>query len=182
MTAKITADASGTKVTIGTAAEDALQIDATAKTIKALAPYQMNGNGPAFSAWTLANISLTASAFQLVNFDQEDFDTNNAFASGVFTPNVAGYYQVNFTVITSGGTNASIVIALFKNGVRYLDGQVGFVSGASENIGGSGSAVVYMNGTTDYLDVRVFTSSLPATIVGANRYNSNFSACLVRTA
>jgi hypothetical protein len=39
MTAKITADATGTKVTIGTAAEDALQIDSSAKTIKALAPY-----------------------------------------------------------------------------------------------------------------------------------------------
>jgi hypothetical protein len=45
MTAKITADATGTKVTIGTAAEDALQIDATAKTIKALAPYLLIG-GP----------------------------------------------------------------------------------------------------------------------------------------
>jgi hypothetical protein len=39
MTAKFTASADGTKVTIGTAAEDALQIDATAKIIKALAPY-----------------------------------------------------------------------------------------------------------------------------------------------
>lgn len=39
MTAKLTVSADGTKVTLGTAAEDALQIDATAKTIKALAPY-----------------------------------------------------------------------------------------------------------------------------------------------
>jgi hypothetical protein len=39
MTAKITADATGNLVTLGTAAEDALQIDATAKTIKALSPY-----------------------------------------------------------------------------------------------------------------------------------------------
>ncbi len=44
MTAKITADASGTKVTIGTAAEDALQIDATAKTIKALSPYKLSAD------------------------------------------------------------------------------------------------------------------------------------------
>jgi len=44
MTAKIKADASGTKVTIGTAAEDALQIDATAKIIKALAPYLLKGD------------------------------------------------------------------------------------------------------------------------------------------
>lgn len=41
MTAKITADATGTKVIIGTAAENALQIDATAKTIKALSPYKL---------------------------------------------------------------------------------------------------------------------------------------------
>ena len=41
MTAKLTASADGTKVTIGTAAEDALQIDATAKTISALAPYAL---------------------------------------------------------------------------------------------------------------------------------------------
>jgi len=39
MTAKITASADGLKVTIGTAAEDALQIDATAKTMKALTGY-----------------------------------------------------------------------------------------------------------------------------------------------
>jgi hypothetical protein len=42
MTAKITADAAGTKVLIGNAAENALEIDSTAKTIKALSPYQMN--------------------------------------------------------------------------------------------------------------------------------------------
>lgn len=39
MTAKIKADATGTKVIFGTAAEDALQIDSVAKTIAAIAPY-----------------------------------------------------------------------------------------------------------------------------------------------
>jgi hypothetical protein len=41
MTAKLTASADGSKVLIGTAAEDALEIDATAKTIKALSPYSL---------------------------------------------------------------------------------------------------------------------------------------------
>jgi hypothetical protein len=41
MTAKLTASADGSKVLIGTAAEDALEIDASAKTIKALAPYSL---------------------------------------------------------------------------------------------------------------------------------------------
>jgi hypothetical protein len=39
MTAKFSASADGSKVLIGTAAEDALQIDATAKTITGLTPY-----------------------------------------------------------------------------------------------------------------------------------------------
>lgn len=44
MTAKFSASADGTKVNIGNAAEDALQIDSTAKTIKALAPYLLKGD------------------------------------------------------------------------------------------------------------------------------------------
>jgi microcystin-dependent protein len=44
MTAKITADADGTKVLIGNAAENALEIDSAAKTIKALAPYLFNAD------------------------------------------------------------------------------------------------------------------------------------------
>jgi len=42
MTAKLTASADGSKVLIGTAAENALEIDATTKTIKALSPYLFN--------------------------------------------------------------------------------------------------------------------------------------------
>lgn len=53
MTAKFSANADGTKVTIGNAAEDALQIDSTAKTIKAVAPYTMTP-GP------LAGLSLAS--------------------------------------------------------------------------------------------------------------------------
>lgn len=41
MTTKIASSADGTKVLIGTAAEDALQIDATAKTIKGLNSYYL---------------------------------------------------------------------------------------------------------------------------------------------
>jgi len=41
MTAKLTASADGSKVLIGTAAEDALEIDSVAKTVKALSPYSL---------------------------------------------------------------------------------------------------------------------------------------------
>lgn len=41
MTAKISASSDGTKVNVGTAAEDALQINSVAKTIAAVAPYSL---------------------------------------------------------------------------------------------------------------------------------------------
>lgn len=43
MTAKITASADGTKVLIGNAAEDALQIDSVAKTVSTVSPYSLQG-------------------------------------------------------------------------------------------------------------------------------------------
>lgn len=43
MTAKITANGAGNLVTLGTAAEDAIQIDSTAKTIKGVSPYTFTG-------------------------------------------------------------------------------------------------------------------------------------------
>ena len=52
MTAKFSASADGTKVTIGTAAEDALQIDATAKTIKAVSPYIIEADGPSGAGYS----------------------------------------------------------------------------------------------------------------------------------
>lgn len=39
MTAKFTASSDGSKVLIGNAAEDALEIDSVAKTVKVLSPY-----------------------------------------------------------------------------------------------------------------------------------------------
>ena len=76
MTAKLNASADGTKVTIGTSAEDALQIDTTAKTIAALAGYLLIG-GPEVVSGTngislkfpdgtlifLGKISVTPAAF-----------------------------------------------------------------------------------------------------------------------
>lgn len=45
MTAKFSASADGTKVYVGNASENALEIDATGKTIKPVAPYAFGGLG-----------------------------------------------------------------------------------------------------------------------------------------
>ena len=67
----------------------------------------VSGNMPAFSAYSNANQSITAGVTTKVALQLEVFDTANAFdtTNYRFTPQVAGYYQVNaqaYLAATSG--------------------------------------------------------------------------------
>ena len=114
------------------------------------------GKGPTFSAYLSANQSITSGVTTKVSFDTEEFDTNNNFASGTFTPTVAGYYQVNASVYASGTANTQGIVAvyLYKNGSTYKQGNV-YINNTTA---GSSfcllvSSLVYMNGSTDYLEI-----------------------------
>lgn len=82
----------------------------------------------------------------------EDYDPQSIFdvVTGRFTPNIPGYYQVNATV-AAVGSSRNLWGGFFKNGVIY--GQaVATISGSTGDSQSSVySAVVFMNGTTDYL-------------------------------
>ena len=102
---------------------------------------------PAFSAYLSANQSVSANVLTKITFDTEDFDTANCFASNRFTPTVAGYYQFNACLCTTTSPTASI--RFYKNGLQYCMGND---INASTNAAG-GSALIYLNGTTDYVEV-----------------------------
>jgi hypothetical protein len=93
--------------------------------------------------------------------------------TGRFTPTVAGYYQVNAQVGITNSTG-SIVASMYCNGV-----DVGSTR-APNNVCnlGTGSAftssVVYMNGTTDYLQLSGASTVNPATLAF-----TRFSAALM---
>jgi hypothetical protein len=174
MTAKLGASTDGTKVTLGTSAEDILQIDTTAKTIKPLGSYKMAGNGPAFIARKTASQTIVSGEITKVTMGVEDYDTDNCFdlANSRFTPNVAGFYYVSgliYSIPASGAAYAHI----FKNGADYLYG-----TGAPQGVSGV-SGLVYMNGTTDYLELWVGVAN--TTITGIETL-THFSAFLARTA
>lgn len=84
----------------------------------------------------------------------ETFDTTSAFdtSTGRFTPTVAGYYQINARVsYSSNGITATYVgVVLGKNGDQYALSSVG-ASADYPTI--SVSDVVYLNGSTDYVQV-----------------------------
>lgn len=110
------------------------------------------GNGPAFSAYMSATQSITNSVYTKVQFNTEDYDTNSCFdtTNYRFTPTVAGYYQINFSVYGTGTSITQTNIAIYKNG-SLAKGTVVFVPTAA-GCGGCTSAVIYCNGTTDYIE------------------------------
>lgn len=124
----------------------------------------VSGNMPAFSAYqSTQQASLTAGVLTLLQFQTKEWDTGTCFnntgstvtLNGVsapqysFAPNVAGYYQ-----ITCGSAVASSVVYMFmtiyKNGSSYK--RLNNTNSATV-AGINGSALVYCNGTSDYIQV-----------------------------
>jgi hypothetical protein len=133
------------------------------------------GTGPAFSAYALSGTSVSATTWTKITFDTEEFDTNNNFASSRFTPTVAGYYQVN-AVVESGATVAYFYVNIYKNGAAAKRNSTGNNPATACEV----SALVYCNGSTDYLEVYVFAPSLQTTAAGSTQ--TYFQAFLARAA
>lgn len=133
-----------------------------------------NTDGPTFRAHrTSSNQTVTASAWNKVQFNNEDWDTNNNYDSTTnyrFTPTVAGYYTVNVQV---SGPNQCIV-SIYRNGSEFY--TAGWGSGGNQQ---SVTGIVYFNGSTDYIEGYVWTDGTSVTTGAANTV---FSAVLVRGA
>jgi hypothetical protein len=125
---------------------------------KVLAP-----TGPAFSAYAGSSQNTTSNVYTKVQFPNEEFDTNSNFDSSTnyrFTPTVAGYYQLNVSVSVNGAPTR-FAIQLYKNGSAYkIITDITCGTGTTPNAI-AGSTVVYLNGSTDY--VEVYASQVSAT-------------------
>lgn len=138
------------------------------------------GNGPAFRAFLSANQAVAHNTNTKISFDSETFDTNSNFASGRFTPTVAGYYYIMSTVAMSQTTQC--IINIYKNGSVYLTGspQTGWAGIAG--VSGVIYDTVYFNGSTDYVEIYAYQATgISQNAVGGTQY-STFSGVLARAA
>lgn len=136
------------------------------------------GTGPAFRAYrATSQTGLTAATWNKVLLTTKDFDVTSAFNTGTsrFQPTVAGYYSVTGRCyITGSGTVWS---GIFKNGVLYAYGTSG-----AQGVGLSLVAdLVYLNGTSDYLELHI-NPSTATSIATADSTLCNFAAHLARKA
>ena len=111
------------------------------------------GGGPAFIASMSANQSVNSVTQTKLQFDTESKDTDGCYDPTTnyrFTPTTEGYYHISAGV--TGPLGGGIMnMSLFKNGSLYV--AQGGRAITTATFGLSLSAVIYMNGSTDYLEV-----------------------------
>jgi hypothetical protein len=122
---------------------------------------------PAFSAYNNATQSISNNTLTKINFQVEDFDTNNNFASSRFTPTIAGYYQINAGLNIAPAASGVAAVAIYKNGNEWQSGSQIPMNG-TYSVRPVVSTVIYFNGSTDYVEIYGLQISGGSLNVGTN--------------
>lgn len=137
-------------------------------------------DNPAFSAYVAANQTISSSTYTKVNFDTEEFDLGSCYdtTNKRWTPNKAGYYFVSANVNNAASNTPTIFICgIYKNGTIYK--QTGDIrNGVTGSI--TATALIYMNGTTDYVEAFGYMTATVPLITGGAALNSSFLGYFVR--
>ena len=142
-------------------------------------------SGPAFSAYLGSVQSVSASTFTKVSLNVESFDTDSNYDNSTnyrFTPTVAGYYQINACVLVqqSSGTGTIALCQVRKNTTTVIQQEITctYTSGLSC----CASGLVYLNGSTDYVELYGYTNAASSPGFGAGLSTTYMNGCLVRAA
>jgi hypothetical protein len=122
-----------------------------------------------------SNISgaLTTSTDSLVTFTTKDFDTHNAYASGLFTAPVSGIYQVNAQIVSTSATAVRTnAVSIFKGAsiVYYKFYGLNTASGGT-NLDNSISGLVKCV-AGDTISVKVWDNGASPTVLADNTRNN----------
>jgi hypothetical protein len=130
-----------------------------------------------FSAFIGTLQTITSATFTKLAFNTTTFNTAGAAFSTTlnrFTPAKAGYYKVCGYYDFGSSTGVSIVaLYLYKNGISAKSlydrrGAAGLTGAAN------GGTIVYLNGTTDYIELFAYLTAT-TTSIAAGAVFSDFS-------
>jgi len=171
-----------TRLGVGTDGQ-VLTADSTASTGIKWATAGGSSSGPTFFASRETSAqTVTLGANTKVQFNSEVFDTDNCYDSSTnyrFTPNKAGYYQINATCNVSAGNLTVFRLYIYKNGSYYLGGN----DLQKNNDGYAGalvSAVMYFNGSLDYIEIYASPGGSGAGSINTDK-STHFSGIWIRS-
>ena len=139
------------------------------------------GTGPAFSAYNSTNQSISNNVSTKAVLNSTYFNVGSAWdtTNNWFKPTVAGYYQLNFQ-IGNGTASYYKICSIRKNGTTLFSGSR---TDAASGYTSVGNTVVYLNGSTDYIELYGYVgagSSLDSPL--SNDTCTLFSGFLARAA
>lgn len=141
---------------------------------------------PAFHVYLGTNQSFATGEATTVQYNTVVFDTENWFNTSTYryTPQIAGYYQFTACCLIQGTGLTRILPSFLINDttvyrIAYIPVYEG---GTTDSAAINGSALVYMNGSTDYITVSAFATASSALILSAaNTGDTYFCGFLVRS-
>jgi hypothetical protein len=145
----------------------------------------VSGNMPAFSAYMGSDTSIANATFTKIPANTEEFDTNSYYDSSTnyrFTPLIAGYYQVSGNALIGAPISGVVVVSIYKNGSSFKTGSEVPFTATANYITGIVSALIYLNGSTDYVELYAYQSSGSTQTLFASSAINYFQAVMVRSA
>ena len=151
----------------------------------------VSGNMPAFSAYLGANQNISNNTLTKIQINTKEFDTNNYFDNSTnyrFTPLIAGYYLIEGKLENSASTLPTrAFVTIYKNGSEYKRGVDILVPTTTGVQAVNISALVYLNGSTDYIELYGYISASTPVISGASAggqgvFSTYFQGILIRGA
>lgn len=114
--------------------------------------------------------SLTALVSTKITLSVSDFDTNSIVSSSRFTPKKAGYYKITAACSVNMSGNGETFTSLFKNGVEISRGSRNGNATTSTVAASVVADLMFFNGTTDYVELFMYTSVSGTTEFNAATY------------
>jgi hypothetical protein len=141
-------------------------LTATSSTAATWQTPAVGGTYPKFSVYRNTAQAIAAGTDVTIGFDAEEFDTNNNYDTTTFrfTPTVSGTYLVG-AITSATSATGTLDLFLFKNG-SYFKTLCQTRPTTANNMEANGTALVSMNGTTDYLTIVVSTSVATSLNIG----------------
>ena len=133
-------------------------------------------NYPAFEAFLNTNQSISDATATKVQFNSKRFDTDTCYDNSTnyrFTPTVAGRYYLYSNVVFQLDDYQiyQAAIYFYKNGSNYCSFSTVDGAGSTYAVPISTSAIIDMNGTTDYIEVFGFIARHSS---AGNRFATEF--------
>ena len=146
--------------------------------------YAPNLQAPAFSSYTAGGTqTLSANTDTKIVQSSTQYDTASCFNTSNyrFTPTVAGYYLFTGQLDVVASANSYVILAVWKNGALAKRGNLINMLIGTEWMPVV-SAVIYMNGTTDYVELYASVGAANLTAYFGQIYYSYFQGTLLRSA